>query len=79
MVFLKLHNLCMDRNVSVPNHSIVADVREEDEWVIHGNAREDDMFLQGRASIDCRHDITTKQEQLGMVRPVHAQYNSCTN
>ncbi len=79
MVCMKLHNLCIDRNVAVPNHRFAADVREEDEWVVYNNARKDDMFLRGRASGDHRHDITAKLEQLGMVRPVHAQCNSCTN
>jgi hypothetical protein len=79
MVCMKLHNLCIDRNVSVPNYRFVADVREEDEWVVYDNAREDDVFLRGRASGDLRRDITAKLEQLGMVRPVHAQCNSRTN
>jgi hypothetical protein len=44
---MKLHNLCIDRNVAVPNHRFVGDVREGDEWVVYDNAREDNVFLCG--------------------------------
>jgi hypothetical protein len=63
----------------VPNHRFVGDVREGDEWVVYDNAREDDVFLRGRASGDRRRDITAKLEQLGILRPVHAQCNSRMN
>jgi hypothetical protein len=55
------------------------DVQESDEWVVYDNAREDDVFLHDRATSDSRCDITAKLEQLGSVRPVHAQCNSQMN
>jgi hypothetical protein len=76
MVCMKLHNLCIDRNVAVPNCRFFDDVREGDQWAVYDNAHEDDVFLCGRASGDRRRDITTKLETLGIVWPVHAQCNS---
>ena len=52
------------------------DVREGDEWAVYDNAREDDIFIRGRASGDHRRNITARLESLGIVRPMHAQCNS---
>jgi hypothetical protein len=46
MVCMKLHNLCIDRNVVVPTGRFYEDAREGDEWAVYDNAREDDVFLR---------------------------------
>ncbi len=79
MVCMKLHNLCIDRNVVVPTGRFYEDAKEGDEWAVYDNAREDDVFLRGRASGDRRRDITAKLESTGIVRPMHAQCNSRAN
>jgi hypothetical protein len=76
---MKLHNLCIGQNVDVPQHRFFADVQIGDEWVVYDNARDDDIFLRGRATGDRRRDITAKLEQQGVVRPVHAECNSRMN
>jgi hypothetical protein len=35
---MKLHNVCLDRNLSVPLQRFYEDVQEDDEWVVLGNA-----------------------------------------
>jgi hypothetical protein len=57
MVCMKLHSLCIDRNVVVPNHRFVGDIRERDQWVVYDNPREDDAF-HGRVGSGPWHDIT---------------------
>jgi hypothetical protein len=79
MVCMKLHNICIDRNVEMPNQRFDANIREGDEWRVYDNTNEDDIFLCGRATGDCRRNIMTKLEQQGVVRPVHAQCNSRMN
>jgi hypothetical protein len=79
VVCMKLHNLCLDRNLDIPVHHFTADVRDGDEWVVYDNYREDDIFLHGHARGDHRRDITNKLEQLGISRPIHAQINSRCN
>lgn len=54
-------------------------VQEGDGWVVNGYAREDDVFLCGRATGGHRCDITAKLKQLGFVRHVCAQHNSHMN
>ncbi len=76
MVCMKLHNFCIDRNVVAPSCRYSEDVREGDEWAVYDNAREDDIFICGRASGDRRCNITARLESLGIVRPMHAQCNS---
>ncbi len=46
---MKLHYLCIDRNVAVPNHRFVGDIREGNQWVVDNH---------GRAGSDPWHDIT---------------------
>ncbi len=75
---MKLHNFCLDRSDSVPLHHFREDIRDGDEWAVYDNTREDDNFLCGQASGDCRHTITQKLENLGVVRPQHARSNSRT-
>ncbi len=79
MACMKLHNLCIDKNVLEPTCRFYEDVRVGDEWAVYDNAREDDVFLRGRASGDGRRDITSRLETLGIVRPTHAQCNSHAN
>jgi hypothetical protein len=49
IVCMKLHYLCIDRNVAVPNHRFVGDIREGNQWVVDNH---------GRAGSDPWHDIT---------------------
>jgi len=79
MVFMKLHNICIDRNVEMPSRCFIDDVQEGDEWVVYDDAREDDIFLHGRSIGDRSRDITDKLEQLGIVRSTHALCNSRMN
>jgi len=79
MVYMKLHNICIDRNVEIPSCHFIGDVREGDDWVVYDNAREVNIFLRGRSTGDRRRDITDKLEQLGIVRPAQALCNSRMN
>jgi hypothetical protein len=60
MVCMKLHNLCIDRNVEVSSDRFLADVCCGDQWAVYDKTREDDVFLRGRATGDHRRDITAK-------------------
>lgn len=77
VVCRKLHNFCIDRNTSMPTRRCIGDIRYGDEWAIYDNTREDDIFLYGIFTGDHRHDITSNLECLGVVRPIHAECNSC--
>jgi hypothetical protein len=46
---MKLHNICIDRNVSVPLRRFHEDVREGDLWAAHDNTHADDYELRERA------------------------------
>ncbi len=76
---MKLHNLCLDRNVEIPNRHVTDDVCEGDQWVVYDNFRDDDAVLRGFLRGDRRREITNKLEQLGISRPIHAEMNSCCN
>jgi hypothetical protein len=78
LVYMKLHNLCLDRNLSVPLRRFYEDVREDDEWVVWDNVQDDDQFLRRRATGDRRRQITQKLQDMGIVRPPHAAANSRT-
>jgi len=69
MVCMKLHNICIDQNAEMPSHRFFTDVSPGDEWRVYDDANKDDIF----------HNMTNKLEQLAIVRPAHAQCNSCTN
>ncbi len=45
LVCMKLHNLCLDRNLDIPIHWFSEDVRDGDEWVVYGNYHDDDIEL----------------------------------
>jgi hypothetical protein len=72
MVCMKPHNISIDRNVEMHNCHYFGDVQDGDDWLVYDNAREDDVFLHGRATGDHRHDITDKLEQLGIIQPAQA-------
>ena len=76
---MKLHNLCVDVGCTVLSLRFTEDVRDEDEWAVHDNAREDDVLHRERALGDRRREITAKLEHLGIVRPPHASMNSRCN
>ncbi len=78
LVCMKLNNLCLDRNLSVPLRRFYEDVREDDEWVVWDNVQSDDQFLQGRATCDRRRQIMQKLQDMGIVQPPHAAANSRT-
>jgi len=73
---MKLHNLCIDRNVEVPLRRYHEDVRPGDEWEVNDNTRDDDPDLRGRSTGNRRRDITSRLEVDGILRPLHASVNS---
>lgn len=76
-VCLKLHNLCIDRNVSMPARKFHEDHVNGDRWtVFENNDEEEDIALRGNANGDRRRLITERLEREGIVRPPHAQHNS---
>ena len=76
---MKLHNLCIDRSDAIPVLRYHEDVRDNDQWQVYDNYRDDDAELRGRPLGDRRRDITLKIQQLGILRPPHASMNSrCT-
>jgi hypothetical protein len=75
-VTMKLHNLCIDRNVEPPLRRFHEDVREGDSWEVNDNARDDDVEFRGRATGTRRRDITQHLEHNGILRPLHASMNS---
>jgi hypothetical protein len=62
IVSMKMHNLCLDRNLGIPVHHFTEDGRDSNEWVVYDNYRDDDILLWGHARGDCRRDITSKLE-----------------
>ena len=79
MVAMKLHNICIDRNVSVPLHRFHEDVRQGDVWAVHDNTRADDYELRERAYGERRRNITAELYCNGIIRPIHAAMNSRCN
>jgi hypothetical protein len=79
LVCMKLHNLCLDRQIDVPLHRFSEDVQAGDEWVVYDNYRDDDVLLCGFPRGDRRRDLTYKLEQLGITRSIHAEMNSRCN
>ncbi len=76
---MKLHNLCLDWNVEIPNWHVTDDVHEGDQWVVYDIFCDDDAVLRGFPRGDHHRDITNKLEQLGISRPIHAEMNSHCN
>ena len=79
LVCMKLHNLCLDRNLEIPSHRFVEDVQENDQWVVYDNYRDDAAALRGYPRGDRRRDMTYKLEQLGITRPIHAEVKGRCN
>ncbi len=73
---MKLHNLCIDRNVPVPMTRFHDDIRPGDEWRVYDNWRDDDHLLRDRAVSLRRRTITLYIENMGIMRPIHASMNS---
>ncbi len=76
---MKLHNICIDKNVAVPLTRYHEDVREGNEWRVHDNTRDDDEVFRERAVGDHRRKITTSLENCRNLRPIHASMNSRCN
>jgi hypothetical protein len=76
MATMKLHNLCIDRNVQVPLRRFHEDIRVGDQWTVNDNTRDDDDELRERASGDRRRQLTSQLETNGILRPIHAAMNS---
>lgn len=74
---MKLHNICLDRNVSVPSHRFHEDIESRDYNLVYdNNDEEEDRLLRNRAVGDRRKDITDLLESEGRGRPFHASCNS---
>jgi hypothetical protein len=73
---MKLHDLCIDRNVNMPARKFNEDHVQGDRWQVYDNFREDDVLLRQHANGDRRRQITEKLELEGIGRPVHAMNNS---
>jgi hypothetical protein len=73
---MKLHNLCLDRNVDIPNRHFVDDMNDGDDWVVYDTYQDDDAALRGYTRGECHRLLTHKLEQLGVARPIHASMNS---
>jgi hypothetical protein len=76
---MKLHNVCIDRNVPVPLSRFHEDMRDGDEWRVYDNTRADDDDYRERAVGDRRRSITSSLENYGILRPIHASMNSRCN
>jgi hypothetical protein len=46
---MKLHNLCLNRYVDIPNRRCVDDMHDGDEWVVNNNYQDDNAALRGYA------------------------------
>jgi hypothetical protein len=73
---MKLHNLCLDRNIDVTMRRYHEDIREGDLWQVNDNIQEDDAELRGRSTGYHRKIITAMLQQHGILRPMHASMNS---
>jgi hypothetical protein len=47
MSAMKLHNICIDRNVAVPLHRFHEDFSNGNIWNVHDNTHVDDYDLRG--------------------------------
>lgn len=43
---MKLHNVCIDRNVTVPMYHFHEDIREDDVWAVYNNTGVDNYELR---------------------------------
>lgn len=76
-VCMKLHNLCMDRNVPMPIRRHNEDNQPGDQFIVlENNDPELDDVLRPRAMGDRRQEITDRLETQGKFRPPFAMSNS---
>ena len=75
-VCMKLHNLCMDRAVPMPDQRFHEDHVRGDQWQVNDNIQDDDAILRRFPTGDRRRNMTDELERLGIVRPAHAEPNS---
>ncbi len=68
MVAAKLHNLCINQNVTVPIQRYHENVREGDRWSVFNNIHDDDDVLRGRAYGERRRHIASLLERNGIIR-----------
>ena len=64
---MKLHNLCIDKNVPMPGMRFHEDFARNDEWVVVPNEHDDDHNLRGRPIGDRRRLITDDFERRGVL------------
>jgi DDE superfamily endonuclease len=77
IVCMKLHNLCLNRKVTMPQHRLNEDIELDDRYVVYDNNDEDeDKLLRNRAIGDRRNNITERLESEGRLRPLYASSNS---
>ncbi len=77
VVCMKLHNLCLDRRVSVPPRRFHEDQEVNDQFIVqNNNDTEEDALLRSRSRGDRRGNITSELEREGRGRPIHASCNS---
>ncbi len=70
---MKLHNLCLDRNVNLPKKRFYEDKMTNDfPHVISNNDSDMDTLLRHRAVGDRRNNITAELEREGKERPLHS-------
>jgi hypothetical protein len=77
LVCMKLHNICVDRNVPLPRHRYHEDYMPDDSIeVITNNDPTEDVLLRNRSRGNRRNNITAELEREGRGRPLHATCNS---
>jgi hypothetical protein len=77
MVCMKLHNLCMDREVTLPFRRLLEDYVDGDEYIVlDNNDAYDDQLHRNRATGGRRARLTKNLEDEGRGRPLHAMCNT---
>jgi hypothetical protein len=77
IVCMKLHDLCLHRMVTMPQHRFNEDIELDDRYIVYDNNDEDeDTLLRNRAIGDRRNNITVRLESEGRLRPLYASSNS---
>lgn len=77
MVCMKLHNLCLDRNIDVPNRRHYEDCEPGDSTEVwDNNDIFEDKANQSRGLEGRRTDITNHLQNQDVRRPIHAACNS---
>ncbi len=76
MCCIKLHKICVDRNVPVPFTRFHEDVRARDEWHMFDNQYTDDIDFREGAVGDWHHFITSVLEANCIACLIHAAMNS---